>query len=152
DPRHLFLHGPLNGHGGTCVTLPLLYVAVGRRLGYPLTLARAKEHFYCRWQGEEPFAIEATSPGFRAMDDDYYLTWPKPLTEDDIQLDFYLRDLTPREELAEQLFERAICFRENLKCRAALIAIYHAAAICPQNPQVLGEWQALTMMASITQR
>ena len=32
----LFLHGLLEGQGGTCVSLPVLYVAVGRRLGYRL--------------------------------------------------------------------------------------------------------------------
>ena len=34
DPRTLFLHGLLDGHGGTCATMPVLYVAIGRRLGY----------------------------------------------------------------------------------------------------------------------
>lgn len=33
DSRNLFLHGLLSGHGGTCVTMPILYAAVGRRLG-----------------------------------------------------------------------------------------------------------------------
>ena len=30
DSRNLFIHGLLSGHGGTCVTMPILYVAVGR--------------------------------------------------------------------------------------------------------------------------
>ncbi len=34
DSRNLFLHGLLTGHGGTCVTMPVLYTAIGRRLGY----------------------------------------------------------------------------------------------------------------------
>ncbi len=33
DPRTLFIHGLLDGQGGTCVTLPVSYVAIGRRLG-----------------------------------------------------------------------------------------------------------------------
>ena len=36
DPGTLFIHGLLDGQGGTCVTMPVLYVAVGRRLGYGL--------------------------------------------------------------------------------------------------------------------
>ena len=50
DPRTLFIHGLLDGHGGTCVTMPVLYVAIGRRLGYPLFLVQAREHFLERGQ------------------------------------------------------------------------------------------------------
>jgi hypothetical protein len=35
DSRNLMIHGILQGHGGTCVTMPMLYCAIGRRLGYP---------------------------------------------------------------------------------------------------------------------
>lgn len=31
-----FIHGIIQGEGGTCNSLPVVYVAVGRRLGYPL--------------------------------------------------------------------------------------------------------------------
>ena len=52
DSRDNFLHGPLTGHGGNCVALPFLYVAVGRRLGFPLFIAQAKEHLFVRWDGD----------------------------------------------------------------------------------------------------
>jgi regulator of sirC expression with transglutaminase-like and TPR domain len=79
DPRNLFLHGVLTGFGGTCVTMPLLYIAIGRRLGYPLFLVETKEHFFVRWEGAgERFNIDATSPGFVSRDtDDYYREWPR---------------------------------------------------------------------------
>ena len=39
DSRDLFLHGLIGGdHAGTCTSMPVLYVAVARRLGYPLKL------------------------------------------------------------------------------------------------------------------
>jgi len=38
DSRDLFLHGILAGPGGTCASMPVLYVAVGRLIGYPLVL------------------------------------------------------------------------------------------------------------------
>ena len=68
DSRNLFIHGVLNGHGGTCVTMPVLYVAIGRRLGYPLKLVEAYQHLFVRWDeaGGERFNIECTCPGFRA--------------------------------------------------------------------------------------
>lgn len=73
DSRTLFIHGLLDGQGGTCVTMPVLYIAVGRRLGYPLYLVQAREHFFVRWEeeGGERFNIEATSLGFVPRDDDY---------------------------------------------------------------------------------
>ena len=37
DSKNMFIHGLLDGsHYGTCASMPVLVVAVGRRLGYPL--------------------------------------------------------------------------------------------------------------------
>src|SRR5205085_7410862 len=39
DSRDVFLHGLLGStRSGTCSSMPVLYVAIGRRLGYPLKL------------------------------------------------------------------------------------------------------------------
>ncbi len=43
DSRFLFIHGLLTGFGGTCVSMPILYLAIARRLGYPLKLVETKE-------------------------------------------------------------------------------------------------------------
>jgi len=59
DPRVAFLHGmvPAGGQsvsdtmGGTCASMPVLYVAVGRRLGYPLKLVATDSHVFARWDG-----------------------------------------------------------------------------------------------------
>ncbi len=116
DSRNLFIHGLLQGHGGSCVTLPVLYAAIGRRLGYPIKLVQAKEHTFCRWSepGGERFNIEATSPGFTPRSDEYYLTWPVPITPAELKSGFYLRELTPREELAFFLGQRGNCWFDNL--------------------------------------
>jgi hypothetical protein len=47
DSHYVFLHG-LTGEmkSGTCCSLPVLYVAVGRRLKYPLSLAAAFRKYY----------------------------------------------------------------------------------------------------------
>jgi transglutaminase superfamily protein len=51
----LFLTGVLGKRRqGTCVSLPVLYVAVGRRLGYPLKLVTTKAHVFAR-RGEKVF-------------------------------------------------------------------------------------------------
>ncbi len=79
DPRNNFIHGPLSGHGGNCASLPILYLAIGRRLGFPLFMAQAKEHLFVRWEGDDDrFNIEATSLGFAPHDDAYYAIAPGP--------------------------------------------------------------------------
>ncbi len=48
--QDLFIHGMIGSdNGGTCVSMPALYTAVARRLGYPVYLVTAKEHVFCRW-------------------------------------------------------------------------------------------------------
>ena len=42
DSCDLFIHGIIDGPGGTCASMPVMYVAVGRRLGYPLKLVQTR--------------------------------------------------------------------------------------------------------------
>jgi hypothetical protein len=128
DSKDLFLHGllspslnsrspnsqpsTLNLPTGTCVSLPVLYVAVGRRLGYPLKLVTTKAHLFARWEsadGKERFNIEATNQGLNCFPDEYYRTWPVPMSEAEIQSGHYLKSLTPPEELAVFLSARGHC-------------------------------------------
>jgi hypothetical protein len=65
DSRDDFLHGIIAGRGGTCASLPVLYAAVGRRLGYPLKLVRTTQHLFLRWDdpGGERFNVEISNAG-----------------------------------------------------------------------------------------
>jgi hypothetical protein len=47
-PADTFIHGALLGSGGTCASLPVVYAAVGRRLGYPLRLVSTWQHEFVR--------------------------------------------------------------------------------------------------------
>lgn len=73
DSANVFLHGLLGPkRQGTCSSMPVLYVAVGRRLGYPLKLVTTKGHLFVRWEGTgERFNVEATSHGLNRFDDRY---------------------------------------------------------------------------------
>lgn len=154
DSRNLFLHGLLSGHGGTCVTMPILYAAIGRRLGYPLKLVQAKEHFFLRWEelDGERFNVECTSPGFVSHDDVYYRRYPKPLTDEELALGFYLHSLSPREELASFLGERGTCLVDHLQTYAALEAFYYADGLFPDSPCLRGAWVTATMLWSMIER
>ena len=133
DPRTLFIHGLLDGHGGTCATMPVLYIAVGRRLGYPLHLVHAGEHFFVRWEepGGERFNVEATTLGFTPRDDEHYRRWPKPIRDEDVRAGLFLRNLTPQEECAAFLRVRGQCWLDHLRTAAALEAFARASALRP---------------------
>jgi hypothetical protein len=52
DSRDIFLHGLCGSRRmGTCSSMPVLYVALGRRLGYPLKLVTTKSHLFLRRVG-----------------------------------------------------------------------------------------------------
>jgi hypothetical protein len=65
DSRDMFIHGMLPGaNGGTCASMPVMDVAIGRRLGYPMKLVLAHSHILCRWDdARDHFNIEGASNG-----------------------------------------------------------------------------------------
>jgi len=103
-----FIHGALLGDGGTCSSLPVLYAAVARRLGYPLKLVQAKRHLFCRWDSGElhRFNIEVNDSGVNVHADDYYRHGRYALPPELEQQTVYLKSLTPRQELGCFLNER----------------------------------------------
>ncbi len=129
DSRVAFLHGmiPAKGQtvadtqGGTCASMPVMYVAIGRRLGYPLKLVTTNGHIFVRWDGadhpnpawRERFNIEGAGDGFSSYDDDHYRNWPFKLTEAQVKANRYLVSLTPAEEFAEFLAARGHCGLDN---------------------------------------
>ena len=94
--------------------MPVLVVAIGRRLGYPLKLVRAKAHLFARWDTEkERFNIEATGRGWNTYTDSYYRQWPHPFTKAEEQANRFLKSLSPAEVLSGFLGLRALCLKEH---------------------------------------
>lgn len=153
DARDLFIHGmtatsndeAARSSGGTCVSMPVLYTAIGRRLGYPLSLVLAKGHVFCRWDGQEHansawrdrLNIEGTNHGLNTFEDDHYRQWPIALTEADMAAGWYLRSLTPAEELAEFLMNRGHCLLDNGRIPEAQEAYAMAHRLAPACPSGL---------------
>lgn len=116
EPADSFLHGIIQGQGGTCGSLPVLYVAIGRRLGYPLMLATTRCHLYVRWDalpGGECFNIEASGDGVSFFPDDYYRTGRFLMAAESEEACGHLRSLSPREELASFLVQRGECWMQE---------------------------------------
>ena len=117
---------------GTCSSMPVLYVAIGRELGYPLKLVTTKGHMFVRWEGQgERFNIEATAHGLSRFDDEYYRHWPFEITPEEEAAEGYLKSLTPSEELAAFLSIRGMCLREGGRISEAADAFAAAARLAP---------------------
>lgn len=117
NSQDVLIHGLARQNGmGTCSSMPVFYVAVGRRLGYPLKLVKAKGHLYARWDAgsqSRNFNIECTSIGFVSHTDEEYRTWPAPFTPEEEKSESYLKSLTPVQELAVFLTIRGECLRSS---------------------------------------
>ncbi len=141
DARLLFIHGLLDGSGGTCSSLPVLYAAVGRRLGYPIKLVSAVSHLFCRWDDPpdgERINIEAASKGLTCHSDDHYKTWPLPMRPEDLSGTYYLRSYTPAEELACFLVTRSHCQSDWNRFGDAVELLHHACRLFPTEPNFNG--------------
>ena len=135
DSRNLFIHGVVSGHGGTCTSMPLMYLAVGRRLGYPLRLVLAKAHLFVRWEetGGERFNIEATTTrGLNTFSDDYYRKWPLEITEDEMRrrilsgVAFASRGVWPVSLSSRPVL---VCQRQSNGCGEVLCRGWHTSSL-----------------------
>lgn len=145
-----FIHAIIDGPGGTCGSLPVFFVAIGRRIGFPLKLVKAMRHLYMRWDdpdGEwlptdacpmeyagEVFNIEASGPDVHCVSDEEYRTeWPIPIPEEYLKSDIYLRSLTPSEELSGFLAARGRCLEYNGRICEAITVYKAACRLAPHN-------------------
>lgn len=135
DSRNCFLHGVLSAERlGTCGTLPVLECAIGRRLGYPLKLVRAKRHFFIRWEspdGKVRQNFECAGDGFGTHPDEYYRTWPELISPEEIQRGDYLKSLSPAEELASFLGQRGLVLMMHRYVWLSLDALTTSHKIAP---------------------
>lgn len=117
DSSDLFLHGLLSEkRHGTCASMPYLYVAVGRRLGYPVSIAGAHMHSYVYYdEGDgRHFNVEPTeNRGFVTPSDDEYRhpAWGAPSSPEYYEKRGLLRPMSNKEAMAHILAERAAVFR-----------------------------------------
>ena len=135
NSQDVFIHGLARERGaGTCSSMPVFYVAIGRRLGYPLKLVRAQGHLFARWdEGDKSFNIEGTSLGFVSDPDSFYRTWPRAFTAEEAEAESYLKPLTPVQELATFLSIRGACCRAATNWLWALGSYQHAFKLEPQS-------------------
>ncbi len=134
-----FIHGVTNGTGGTCATMPVVYCAIGRRLGYPLKLVDAHGpgfgHLFVRWDDPdgERFNIEATAQGLSCHPDEYYRSGFYAKTRELEKRGQLLHSHSPREELAMFLVQRGWLWMDQANYRQAADSFAWACGLAPRN-------------------
>ncbi|MDB5346842.1 MAG: hypothetical protein JWP89_5219 [Schlesneria sp.] len=154
DAGDLFIHGMLSGNGGTCASMPVLYTAVGRRLGWPMKLSSTLSHFFCRWDdpngrhlfGKERFNLEGSGQGAHLVSDDYYRTWPRPISDELIEGLGYLKSLTPAEETAAFLALRGHCLEDNGRIAKACDAYFASSRLAPTDRIYKTFWECADLL------
>lgn len=142
DSQDVFIHGMIPGPhgdaaGGTCASLPILYCAVARRLGFPLKLLAAEGHLAMAWvdpQRGKLFNVEGSSRGFSFPDDAHYLGKSGMRTSADFigapapgrRAKVPPRVLAFKDELAQAMATRAHVLLDNLRCEEAAEAYQYA--------------------------
>lgn len=148
DARYPTIYGMMTGQaGGNCASMPVMYAAVARRLGYPVSLMLGKTHIFARWDGTTEtgsdesveayrtrFNIEGTNPVLSTHPDEYYRNWPYPISDAEVAEGWYLTPLSATEELAVFLFIRGHVLMENGRYREALHAFENSYHLAPHNP------------------
>jgi hypothetical protein len=158
DSRDDFLHGLLTRRTGTCVSLPVLFVAIGRRLGWPIHFAVAKRHVFCQWVHGDGTRrnLEGSCPGGgETYSDEHYHRWPAPLTRDELASGRYLRPLIAAESLALFLETRGHCLVDNRRFEEAREAYAQAFKVAPHWSQYEGHLYSLQLheaRAKLTRR
>lgn len=133
-----FIFGIIQGDGGTCASLPVLYCAVGHQLNYPMFLVHTKAekagHGFVQWDdGEVRFNIEATGVGMATPTDDHYRTGKFFLSSYIERAGCFLRPNNLRHSLAKFLAERSHYWMDVKAFRHAVEAMGWAAALHPEN-------------------
>ncbi|MGL6097726.1 MAG: transglutaminase family protein [Fimbriiglobus sp.] len=144
DSRNEFIHGLLGPtRMGTCATIPVLIVAIGRRLGYPLWLCEAPGHIFTRWADRKTgvqMNIECHGNGMAVCPDDHYRRWPIAWTEPVYARERelgpyrrYLRPVEPWETLAVLLVQRGHVWEAIGRWGEATAAYNAACELVPYN-------------------
>jgi hypothetical protein len=139
----LFVPGLIDTKRGTCSNMPVLYMAVAHRLGWPLKAVVAADHMWCRWDdGTKQFNLEATSTtaaggdgAFSTPPDESYRTDLKVSSKAE-EVGSDMATLTARQALGVYLQQRSAFFRETDRWAEAEEDLLLARVCFPQNRDI----------------
>lgn len=113
DANNIFLPGLCRTGKGSCVTMPMLYLVIGQRFGFPVYMVTVGQHAFIRWdQPEYRINIETTIVDKVALtpDEDFYLE-NENLTREKLRGTNDLKNLNKYEVIALLLNTRSGWYR-----------------------------------------
>jgi len=147
DANNTFLAGLLRTMRGSCVSMPLIYVVVGQRLGFPVHLVHIGKHCFVRWQ--EPgyrMNIETTAVDHVwVTDDDSAYIEDEGMKKDQVSGN-ELRNLSNREVIGSLLFIRSSHWvmkaeQEHTRSWVDLSRAFH---LSPEDPAIAKTYAAIS--------
>jgi len=147
DANNTFLAGVLRTMRGSCVSMPLIYVVIGERLGLPVHLVHVGKHCFVRWQ--EPgyrMKVETTAVDHVwVTDDDSAYLEDEKMTKNQVAGN-ELRNLSNREVVGSLLFIRSSHWvmkdeQEHTKSWMDLSRAFH---LSPDDPAIAKTYQSIS--------
>jgi hypothetical protein len=111
--EYYYLNGILDTKKGICYTMPLLYIAVAQRVGYPIYPVAAPDHLFVRYV-DPTFRrqnVETTSGGKFFTDDDYIKDFS--VNDRALKSGSYMKTMTYREFLGHVLVTSTFAIRKQ---------------------------------------
>jgi regulator of sirC expression with transglutaminase-like and TPR domain len=98
--EHRYLANYLEGRKGNCVTMPILFAILGKRIGLNMTLAMAPRHVFVKFTDDagREWNLEATSGAGYTRDSHYRKEMP--MKDAAVENGLYLKALTNTEAIA----------------------------------------------------
>lgn len=131
--ENFFITGILDSKIGQCYTVPMLYMAIAQRLGYPVYAVTAPEHNFLRFVDPtlKEQNIELSGTAGYSSDADY--AYRLNISPEAIKNGAYLRTLTRRQYLGVLLQQNAIVFSTRGDVDRAILYFSKAYELDPQN-------------------
>lgn len=146
DANNTFLAGLLRSRRGSCVSMPLIYLVIGQRIGMPVHLVTIGKHYFIRWE----------EPGFRMNIEPTIVEKVSVTPEDSVYLDIegikagqltgnQMRNLTRREVVGNLFFTRSAYWatkgpeRKTQQC----LDLSRARHLSPDDPGIKATHEAI---------
>ncbi len=134
--KNRYINGLLDTKSGSCFTMPLLYLALAQRLGYPVYPVSAPQHLFLRYVDPKLAMqnIEATGGGGYSPDEAYINDMEIP--SKGIETGAYLKTMSYKDLLAELFVENAVYWAKNHNAPKARRYFEESLRLNPKNAEV----------------
>ena len=133
DPRNSFLNDVIERRVGIPITLSLLYIEVGKRLGVPLLGIGMPGHFIVRHRDESDVFVDPFHGGI-LLSEDECAERVKQVTQGTLTWDrSYLEPVRSREFIARMLRNLKVVYLQRRNYERVLATIDRVIALLPQD-------------------